>query len=611
MKELTAKDWLSIVRPGSRVFIGSGAACPQALVSRMMKDHHSLCDVEIVHILTLGDCPWVKPEFSENITTNALFLGEQTREAVYENRADYTPCFLSEIPRHFLSGVMPIDVALISVSPPDDKGICSLGVSVDIVLAASRSARTVVAQVNPRMPRTYGKSEISVEAIDYFMENDESIPECPTTEPDEVASQIGRYVAQLVDDGSTLQLGIADITNGICAELRGHKHLGLYTEMLGDGAMHLMKQGVIDNTLCTVHKGKAVASFCFGSSELYDFVDQNSAIEFHPSEVTNSPLLIAQNHKMVSINSALQIDLTGQVAADSFGYRFYSGIGGQVDFIRGAAMGLDGKSIIALPSTANNGTVSRIVAQLDEATGVVTSRGDVQYVVTEFGIASLRARSIRERVLELIQIAHPDFRDDLMKVARERHWVPIYQDYTPPVVTEIEGLESKKIELRGTSYLLRPLHPSDQRKLQDFFYSHSSETIHQRYGYHPGRMTRERAYQLINVDQKRDMAIGIFEWQGARQIIRAVGRYFSDDDPTSAEFAVVVDESKRRIGMGNVLMETLVNFAESQGIQRLWGLVNRDNIGMVELAKKYGASSKVIVGGDAYEVVIQLTDGSR
>lgn len=606
MKQLKDADWPSIVRPGSRVFIGSGAACPHALVNRMLEKHRGLCDVEIVHILTLGDCPWVQPEFSDVITTNALFLGNQTREAVYQNLADYTPCFLSEIPQHFLSGVMPIDVALISVSPPDENGICSLGVSVDVISAACRSARTVVAQINTEMPRTHGASEIDTEEIDFFIEANEALPVHENPEVDETASQIGRYVAQLIDDGSTLQLGIGDIPNAICAALKNHRHLGLYSEMMSDGAMQLVKQGVIDGSHSTLHKGKAVASFCFGSKALYDFVDENPAVEFHPSEKTNSPLLIAQNHKMVSINSALQIDLTGQVAADSIGHRFHSGIGGQVDFIRGAALGEGGKAIIALPSMTRDGQLSRIVSELSEGTGVVTSRGDVQYVVTEYGIASLQARSIRKRVLELIQIAHPKVRDELLQVARDRHWVPAYQHYIPPAVTEIEGLESKKLELKGTSYLLRPLHPSDERKLQDFFYSHSSETIHQRYGYHPGRMTRERAYRLINVDQKRDMAVGIFEWQGARQVIRAVGRYFSDEDPKSAEFAVVVDEATRRMGMGHILMESIMEFAKTQGIQRLWGLVNRDNMGMLRLAKKYGGESKAIVGGGAYEVSIML-----
>jgi acyl-CoA hydrolase/ribosomal protein S18 acetylase RimI-like enzyme len=589
MRPLKESDWPQLILPGNRVFFGSNAACPQALIRSMLSQASELHDIEIVHILTHGGTPWADPQYSDRFTINSFFQGPGVREAVNEGRADYTPCFLSEIPRLFLDNVVPIDVALVQVSPPDEFGYCSLGVGVDVASAACRAAVRVVAQINPRMPRTFGQSFIHRDRITAFLEADEPIPEVAATMLEPEMVQIGRHVAQLVEDGSTLQMGIGKIPDAVLQALSGHRHLGIHTEMFSDGLLAAIESGVVDNSRKTLHPGKIVASFCIGTRRLYDWVHQNPHVEFHPTEYVNSPLVIAQNDRMMAINSALEVDLSGQVAADSVGFRFYSGIGGQVDFIRGASMSRGGKPIIALPSTAKAGEISRIVLHLSEGSGVVTSRGDVHYVVTEFGIATLRGRSIRERALELIQIAHPKFRDALLKGAWERKWVPSYQQAWPKRIEEMEGVETQRVTLKdGERYLVAPLQPSDQRRLQEFFYSHTLETIQRRYGYSVNRMSRERAYELVNIDQSKDLALAVFETQGPREIIHAVGRYYLDESGKSAEAAFVVRESKRRCGMASHLLEAMLKIAKQRGLDYLWGRVRKDNLPMLAVFKRYG-----------------------
>lgn len=589
---ISESRWRELVPPGARVFVGSGAACPHGLVRSLLDCGQILQDVEIVHIMTLGPVPWTEPKWADVVRVNSFFLGPGVREAVVEGRADYTPCFLSEIPRLFAEGIVPIDVALVAVSPPDGRGFCSFGVSVDVVAAACRCAGRVIAQVNPRMPRTHGGHGIAMADLAASLELAEDLPKLETPPADEVADRIGKYVAQLIEDGSTLQLGIGTLPHAILASLTGHRHLGLHTEMMSDGVMRCMKSGVIDNSRKTSHPGKGVVSFCMGGRELYDFVHENDDLEFLPSEYVNNPINIALNDRMVSVNSALEVDLTGQVAADSVGWRFHSGIGGQVDFVRGAAMSVGGRPIIALRSTARGGEVSRIVGQLSEGAGVVTSRGDVHYVVTEYGVATLRGRSIRERALELIQVAHPKFREGLLEVAHRHGLVPAYESMAPTTPEEIGGVESTVFVARGRRYTLRPLHPSDERRLQEFFYSHTPETIVQRYGHPVKRMGRQRAYELVSVDQRKDLALAVFELQGPRQIIHAVGRYFMDEGDATAELAFVVRETVRRWGFASRLLDAMLAIARQRGVKALWALVLADNQPMLNLFRKEGATIK-------------------
>lgn len=606
VKPLHPLDWPKIALPGSRLFIGSGAACPHALVGSLLGAKSQLADIELAHIRTYGPTPWIEPRYRDTFRANAFFLGPEVRDAVNAGLADYSPCFLSELPSLFLEGVVPLRAALVMVTPPDAQGYCSLGVSVDVTLPACRAAQVVVAQVNPRLPRTLGESFLHVSEIDYVLEAEAELPEWTTdAADDEAAAQIGRYVAQLIEDGSTLQLGIGGLPDLVARALKQHRRLGIHTEMFSDGVRELIECGAADNSAKTLHRGQAVASFCVGTRQLYDFVHENPHILFRSTEYTNNIAHIARNSKMVAINSAMQVDLTGQVAA-SVGGRFYSGIGGLMDFTRGAVLSPGGLPIIALPSTAQDGARSRIVPFLDPGAGLVSSRADVHFVVTEHGIATLRGRNVRERALELIQVAHPDFREELLRSARERKLIAAYEKLVPRPVKAIGGIEFERVHIGNEDFVLRPLHPSDERHLQEFFYSHTAETIQKRYGYSVQRMSRERACELVGVNQEKDLALGVFERRGPRQRLRAVGRYYLDDDAQSAEVAFVVDENSRRRGFGSLLLTRMMAIAARRGLDYLWALVAADNTPMLRLFEKHGGEGETIAMENSTRVVIPL-----
>lgn len=417
-KVMTADEAVSLIQSDDRVYIHSGCAEPERLVKALIQRYRELQGVEIVHLLTLGNADYVLPEMERHFRHNAFFIGSNVRGAINSGRADFTPIFLSEISSLFVSGQLPIDVCLIQVSPPDAHGYCSLGVAVECAKTAAQCARTVIAEVNPRMPRVLGDAFIHVNKIDVLVESDFPLLELPQSAVTPVQMKIGQQVAALIEDGSTLQMGIGGIPDSVWSFLGNHRNLGVHSEMFSDRIIPLMESGVINGERKTIHPGKAVASFVLGTQRLFDFIDNHPAIEFFPSEYVNDPFVISQNPRMIAINSALQIDLTGQVCADSMGNYLYSGIGGQIDFIRGAARSRGGKPIIAMPSTAKDGTVSRIVPNLYPGAGVVTSRGDVHYVVTEFGVAYLHGKNIRQRAEALIAIAHPRFQDELWKFVR-------------------------------------------------------------------------------------------------------------------------------------------------------------------------------------------------
>jgi acyl-CoA hydrolase len=584
MKALVESDWPRIVRPGCRVFIGGGAAVPLALVKSMLEQADAFKDVELVHIHGLGETPWIDPRYEQVLRTNSFFLTPALREAVERGVADYTPCPLSEVASLFEHGPLPIDVALIQVSPPDKDGWCTFGVSVDVVKAAVKSARTVVAQINPKMPRTCGDSRISIRKIDFFIERAAALPEAPPATLDERHARIGRYAAQLIEDGSTLQLGLGNTPEAVARALKKHRHLGIHSGLFNDALMNLVRCGAVDSTRKSHHPGKIIASHIMGSRKLYQFVDGNTDIELHPSDWVNDPWRIARNDRMVAINGAREIDLTGQVVRDSSGHRFYGGIGALQDFIRGAGRSKDGRPIIALTSTADDDGRSRIVAGLESGSGVCTGRGDVHYVVTEFGVASLHGRSIRERVARLVEIAHPDHREALLEGARLRGWLPKFftMPATDPGSVE-NGVESAWVRFKAGRFLLRPLHPSDMRTLQEFFYSHDEETVRLRYGYQRDRMTGESAYKLTAVDQRRDLALGIFEEIHGRQELRAIGRYYLDEDGRSAEVAFVVHEATRHSGMAGYLLGELAAIAKRRGVISFWASVLPDNRAMAGL----------------------------
>jgi len=419
----SADEALQCVQSGTRVYIQPGCAEPETLVEALMRRGPELSNVEIVHMMTMGCAPYVAPEMAGHFRHNAMFIGGNVREAINDGRADYTPIYLSEIEGLFESGQMPIDVALIEVSPPDPHGFCSFGVGVDTTLTAARVARYVVAQVNQNMPRTYGDSFIHVNDIDAFV--DSTRPLCALKKPvvSDLQVQIARNVAGLIEDGAVLQTGIGGIPDAILPMLMDRKDLGVHSEMVSDGVIPLIEAGAITGARKNFKPRKIILGFALGTKNLFDFVNNNPIFEFHPTAYSNDPGLIARNDNMVAINSALQVDLTGQVCSDSIGNQFYSGIGGQVDFLRGASRSKGGKPIIAISSTAKQGKISRIVPMLDPGAGVVTSRGLVRYVVTEYGVAYLHGKSIRERAKSLIEIAHPDFRAGLYEYCEKTKWL--------------------------------------------------------------------------------------------------------------------------------------------------------------------------------------------
>jgi 4-hydroxybutyrate CoA-transferase len=419
----TADEALQCVRSGTRVYIQPGCAEPEALVEALMRRAPELYDVEIVHMMTMGCAPYVAPEMAGHFRHNAMFIGGNVREAINDGRADYTPIHLSEIEALFESGTMPIDVALIEVSPPDSHGFCSFGVGVDTTLTAAKCARYVVAQVNDNMPRTYGDSFIHVSDIDALVESSRPLCELKKPEVTGMHVAIARNVAGLIEDGAVLQTGVGGIPDAVLPFLSDRKDLGVHSELVSEGVIPLIENGVITGARKNFKPRKIIVGFALGTKRFFEFVDNNPIFEFHPTAYTNDPSLIARNDNMVAINSALQVDLTGQVCSDSIGNQFYSGIGGQVDFLRGASRSKGGKPIIAIPSTAKSGTISRIVPMLSPGAGVVTSRGLVRYIVTEHGVAYLHGKSIRERARALIQIADPKFRAELYEYCERTKWL--------------------------------------------------------------------------------------------------------------------------------------------------------------------------------------------
>jgi acyl-CoA hydrolase/GNAT superfamily N-acetyltransferase len=590
-RKRSLEEALRSVRRGAKVFLGTACAEPQHLVQGLIDRANRLHDVQILHFVTLGEAPYTDKRFDNRFRHNAFFVGPNTREAINEARADYTPIFISEIPDLFRRRIVPIDVALIQTTPPDSHGFLSLGISVDIVKAALESARVVIAQVNRNMPRTLGDTFIPVHKIHHVVEYDDPLVEFQYPEPDGVGQEIGHNVAKLISDGDTVHIGFGHIPYGVLSFLDDRKDLGIHTEVISDAFMALLEEGVVTGERKTLHPGKAVCSFCIGSRRLYDYVRNNPQVVFYPAEYVYNPLVIARNDRMVSIGSCLEVDLSGQVCSESKGFHFYSGIGGRLDFIRGAAMSRGGKSIMALPSTTKDGRQSRIRGHLQEGAGVVATRGDVQYVVTEYGIAYLHGKSVRERAMALISIAHPKFRKGLLEEAKRRSYV-----YPDQVFIHTENHaypaqeEARETLADGTEVMIRPIKPTDEPLLQDFFYSHSDETVYLRY-FRPVRsLPHSTAQAMVNVDYQDRMAFVATLGEIGLERIIGVGRYEAEKDPPgTVEVAYTVQEGYQGRGLGTVLQDHLENFAAHKGFEGAVGYLFEDNMAMLKTFSKRGA----------------------
>ncbi len=585
------------IKPGDRIFIDSGCAEPIELTKKLIELGPTLPDIEILHFLSLSDLDYYETAggIEDLFRHNAFFIGKSLRKYIEAGQADYTPMLLSEIPKIFKSGQMHLDTALIQVSPPDKYGYCSFGINVDIVKPNTEAADNVIAEINPNMPRTLGDSFIHMDDIDVFIPTEHNLIEYSYGEPDEVEKKIAVFVASLIEDESTIQMGIGDIPNAVTRELMEKKDLGVHSEVFSDGIVNLVEKGVVTCKKKTIHKDKIICSFVMGSRRLYDFVSDNPMVEFHPVNYCNDPYLISQNNKQVAINAALTVDLTGQVNSDSLGPQFYSGIGGQVDFIRGAARCKDGKPIMVVPSIATlpDGTVvSRVVPYLEHGSGVVVTRGDVHYVVSEWGIAYLYGKSIRERVLQMINIAHPDFREKLLEHAKK--WNYIYSDQKLP--KSIDGRISVYPEKYETiitlknkkKLVIRPVKPTDERMLQELHYSLDSQDRYYRF-FSPVKEFRHKKIQpMVNIDYSTDMiVVGEAEEEGEIKIV-AIGGFFKTTKPSVAELAFITDQNWRGLGITKFLLDLLVKIARELNIKTFSGSILLENKPMLHIIDRAG-----------------------
>lgn len=559
------------IRRGDRIFIGTGCGEPQYLVSALLnyvqRNPKAFLDAELMNIITLGVAPYTDEKFKCNFRLNSFFIGDNTRNAVNRAVADYTPIFLSAIPDLIRSERIPLDVALIQTSPPDEVGNMNLGISVDIVRAATEKAKIVIAQANSFMPRIEGDGVINIEDVDFIVPRDEPLLEYVEAVPGDIAKKIGGYVARIVEDGSTIQVGYGSIPNAIIFGLCNKKHLGVHTELLSDGVADLMRKGVVDNSRKSIHQGKTIATFCMGRRETYDFLNENEGVEFRTIDYTNSPLVISKNRHMTAINSALEVDLTGQATAESLGHTFYSGIGGQADFMRGTVMAPGGKTILALPSTSKGGKESRIVPFLAEGAGVTLTRGDIHYVVTEYGLAYLHGKSVRERAMDLIAIAHPGFRPWLINEAKRLHLIYEDQAFVAGKKGEYpEDLEVCRTTKAGQKLLLRPVKISDETLLKDFFYSLSDETMYQRFFSVRKDIPHEVLQKFIAVDYTERMIILAILERDGKQLVCGLGQYSQNRDMHTAEIALVVRDECQNKGVGAELLAYLTYLAKKQGL---------------------------------------------
>lgn len=579
------------IRRGNSIFIGTACGEPQYLVKSLTdfvgKYPAAFCDTEILHVWTMGNAPYT--EHKHHFRLNSFLIGNTTREAVNSGVADYTPIFLSELPDLIYRKVVPTDVALIQVSVPDNNGYVSLGISVDIVKAAAENASMIIAQINSNMPRVYGDSFLHIDDIDYMVHFDEPLIEYQPTVHDEIAEKIGCFVASIVEDGDTIQVGYGSLPNAILPHLSNKKHLGVHTELLTDGIVDLMKKKVIDNSRKSINRGKSIAAFCLGSAETYQYLHENPLIEFRTTSYTNDPRIIAKNCNMTAINSALRIDLTGQATSESLGKRFYSGIGGHADFMRGAVLAKGGKTILAMESTARNGTVSRIVPFLEEGTGVSVTRADVHYVVTEYGIAYLHGKNIRERAMDLIAIAHPKFRPQLIEEAKKLNLIFKDQAFIPGKKGEYpQSLRKYKTTGKYLDICLRPVKISDEPLLKDFFYSLSSDCFYRRFVNANMEMPHTKLQDFVVIDYTTEMVIlATVECKESEKVV-GLGQYYIDENSHTAEVALVVKDEFQNLGIGTELLRYMTRLAKKKGLLGFTAEVLVGNNVMLHLFENMG-----------------------
>jgi acyl-CoA hydrolase/GNAT superfamily N-acetyltransferase len=614
-KFLSVEEIFGHIHRGDRIFVGTACGEPQYLVKLLVEYANShpkaFFDVEIFHVWTLGVAPYTDRRFKHNFRHNSFFIGDSTRDPVNQALADYTPVFLSQVPGLFYSKRVPLDVALIQTSPPDANGYMSLGVSVDITRAAVDNASTIIVQVNPKMPRAYGDTFIHMNKVDFAIFRDEPLLEYENKIMEDTAQRIGGYIAHLINDGDTIQVGYGSVPNAILTSLSQKKDIGIHTELLTDGIVDLMRNGVITNKNKAIDRGKTVAAFCMGKRETYQYINDNPEIEFRGVEYTNNPLIIAGIKNLVAINGALQIDLTGQSTAESIGKQFYSGIGGQADFMRGATLAPGGKSILVFPSTAKNGEYSRIVPLLAEGAGVTLTRGDVHYVVTEFGIAYIHGKNIRERAMDLISIANPKFRPQLIEKAKELKL--IYEDQAYVLGNKedyAESLESYRKTSKGLMLKFRPVRINDESLIKDMFYALSDESMYRRFMSARRDMPHELRQNFIAIDYSKEMLILATVGKDDREELVALGQYAKYGSDRMAEVAIVVCDDYQNKGIGTELMSYLELVAKKQGLLGFTAEVLAQNLPMLHVFEKmdFDINSTLFEGTYELSMTFRKTD---
>ncbi len=581
---------LSGIRSGDRIFLGTACATPRLLIHALENSKHKLPDIQIFHFLTDGAIPFKEGKPATRFQHKVFFVGADSREAVKQGSADYIPISIAQVPRLIKRGQIPIDVAMIQTSLPDESGHVSLGVSVDVTFAAVQHAKTVIAEINPHMPRTSGATLVPAARIDHFIWSESPVIEYIHPAADGVAQQIARYVAAIIDDGATLQIGLGRIPNEMLKYLANRRDLGIHSDVITDPVINLIQNGVITGNAKTLHRGKIIASYCMGTKRLYDFINKNPLFSFHPMDYVCDPSVIAQNRQMVSVTQAFSVDLMGQVCADQFGGEFYGGVSTQPDFIRGAAESPGGKPIICLASMTDGGKESRIRPLLMEGEGVTISRSEVHYVITEYGIAYLFGKTIRERALAMIEIAHPDVRPHLLEEAKRLGYVR--KDQTLKSRMAYPAEEEREVRLKNDEIvLIRPSKASDVEGLQEIFYSLRPEDIRTRFFTRLFSLPVSRAEHLCNVDYENEMAFVTVSGDMENQ--RLVGSCCYSMDPSThmAEVAYMIRPEWQGAGLGNALQERMIEYAVSRGIRGFTADILEENKKMLTLIKKSGKVS--------------------
>ncbi|NGZ26008.1 MAG: GNAT family N-acetyltransferase [Magnetococcales bacterium] len=594
-----AEEAVKRIKPGQRVFLATGAGVPQTLVRALIDERSRLADIEIVTVFVAGEIPFAMRELADTFTLRPFFVANNSRAMVQSGYADYTPIHMSDIPRLFASGQLPLDVAMIQVTPPDEEGLVNLGVAVDVVRAAAENANLVMAQVNPRLPKSRGDSSLSVWDLDLLILQDEALPEMAPPPADEAVERIGRNIANLVPDGATVQMGIGRVPQQSIRYLTGKKNLAIHTEMISDSILELLASGAVTGPDKSQEEGVVVTSFALGSRKLYDAIHDNPLFSFRRTEYVNDVRTISRQQRMVAINGALQVDLTGQVCSDSLGSLFYSGLGGIVDFNSGAAAAPEGRAIVVVPSTARKGKTSRIVSRLTPGAGVALSRGVVHYVVSEYGVAYLFGKTIQERALALIGIAHPDFRVRLLKRA-------VKLGYVRPEIGEVDGqiwvgsreLRTSMLLDSGKMITFRSSRPTDWKAIKKMLYSLSASTVYRRFMSHAKRFPFNRMKNFTFIDQRRDVVVvGVFNDGQGEQVV-ALGGYNVEEATNRAEVAFLVRDDWQGNGIGAFMMRHLATVARNVGLSGLTAETLLDNRPMQTVFEKSGLTVRTRVEED-------------